>query len=213
MRYIDTMTGYEACKMYMALKLHFDPDSTYDFFHYEGRIKWLTPEKFDLRKDKWFFHKLAKTYSDNTTCLFFLAANFFDGATTWVRDMLGEEAKNIYLEKLRIKESLLYLVNEDIDMTLADPQGVLTTEAMRDALRVEDGEYPALLTAAVQGSIHKETLVALNAAMGFLPIWEKKISDTILFPTFKHKCLAYEPFLGIDKKKLREMLKTKLTNA
>jgi len=208
------MTGFEACKMYMALKLHFDPASKYDFFHYEGRIKWLTPEKFDLRKDKWFFHKLAKLYSDNTTCLFFLASNFFEQErVTWVRDLLGEEAKSVYLEKLRVKESLMYLVNEDLDMTLADAGHELTLQDMKDALRVNDGEYPTLLTAAIQGTIDKEALVPLNAAMGFLPIWEKKITDTIIFPAFKHRCLAYQPFLNIDVKKFREALKQRLTKA
>lgn len=200
--------------MYMSLKLHFDPASQYDFFKYEGRIKWLTPEKFDLRSDRWFFHKLSKLYSDNTTCLFFLASNFFEQQkVVWVRDLLDEEAKAIYLEKLRIKESLMYLVNEDIDMTLTNPDGKLTVRAIQDALKITDGEYPPLLTAAIQGSIHKETLIALNAAMQFLPVWEKKITDTILFPPFKHRSLAYEPFLCIDKKKFRETLKMKLTNA
>jgi len=204
MRYLDTMTGHEACKMYMALKLHFDPASKYDFFHYEGRIKWLTPEKFDRRTDRWFFHKLSKLYSDNTTCLFFLAANFFDGQITWVRDLLGEEAKTIYLEKLRIKESLEYLVMQDVDAMLPN---------IKDYLTVSNGENPMLLNMAYQGEVEKETIVALNSAIGFLPMWEKKITDTILFPSFKHRCLAYEPFLGINKKNLRATLKQRLTNA
>jgi hypothetical protein len=188
----------------MALKLHFDPSSKYDFFHYEGRIKWLTPEKFDLRPDRWFFHKLSKLYSDNTTCLFFLASNFFDGTTTWVRDMLGEEAKSVYLEKLRIKESLEYLVLQDVDAMMPN---------LKDYLSVHNGENPLLLNMAYRGEVEKETVVALNAAIGFLPIWEKKITDTILFPPFKHRCLAYQPFLNINVKKFRETLKTKLTNA
>lgn len=196
------MTGYEACKMYMALKLHFDASSKYDFFKYEGRIKWLTPEKFDLRPDRWFFHKLSKLYFDNTTCLFFLAANFFDGQTTWVRDLLGEEAKTIYLEKLRIKESLEYLVMQDVDAMLPD---------IKSYLMVQDGENPILLNMAYRGEVEKETVVALNAAMEFLPVWEKKITDTILFPPFKHHCLAYQPFLNINVKKFRETLKMKLT--
>lgn len=199
------MTGYEACKMYMALKLHFDPSSKYDFFKYEGRIKWLTPEKFDLRKDKWFFHKLAKLYTDNTECLFFLAANFFEQErVTWVRDLLGEEARSVYLERLRVKESLEYLVMQDVDAMAGE---------IKFYLKVENGENPVLLNMVYRGEVEKETLVALNSVIGFLPIWEKKLSDTILFPPFKHRCLAYEPFLGINKKKFRETLKMRLTNA
>jgi len=187
----------------MSLKLHFTPGLTYDFFKYQGKVKWLTPVMFEVRKDRWFFHKLSKLYSDPDQCAFFLASNFFGGNTTWVRDLLGEEAKSVYLEKLRVKESLEYLVWNDVDAMLPD---------FKDYLTVRDGENPMLLNMAYQGEVEKETLVALNAVIGFLPIWEKKITDTILFPTFKHKCLAYEPFLGIDKKKLRETLKMRLTN-
>jgi T4 gene Gp59 loader of gp41 DNA helicase len=196
------LSGYEACRLYMALKLHFEV-GPYDFFRYNGKIKWLTPSKFELRKDRWFFHKLSKRYPDPDTCTFFLASNFFDGTTTWVRDLLGEEAKSVYLEKLRVKESLMYLVLQDVDAMLPN---------FKDYLSVHNGENPLLLNMAYQGEVEKETVVALNAAIGFLPIWEKKITDTILFPTFKHKCLAYEPFLGIDKKKFRETLKMRLTN-
>lgn len=210
MRYTDTMTGYETCKMYMALKLHFDPASQYDFFKYEGRIKWLTPEKFDLRGDRWFFHKLSKLYADNTTCLFFLASNFFhQQKVAWVRDLLGEEAKAIYLEKLRVKESLEYIVMGDLGRLLphdhTNPQ-----DTFKHLVKVIDGEPPALLTLAVQGDIAVETLIVLNTAMDFFSVWEKKMCDTILFPAYKHRCLAYEPFLCIDKKNFRETLKARL---
>lgn len=206
------LTGFEACVMYTALKIHFTP-GTYDYFKYNGKVKNITPANYETRKDRWFFHKLAKVHPDKDECAFFIAANFFERDSLWVRDLLAEEAEEIAREKLRIKESLMYLVCEDIEMTLADSTGTLTVDALKDALKITDGDYPALLRAASQGSIHKETLVVLNAAIGFLPLWHKKLTDTILFPTFAHKCTAYQPFLGIDVKKVRETLKMKLTKA
>lgn len=206
------MTGYEACMMHMALKLHFDPSSSYDFFKYEGRIKWLTPEKFDLRSDRWFFHKLSKLYSDNTTCLFFLAANFFhQQKVTWVRDLLGEEARGIYLEKLRVKESLEYIVTGDL-VRLLPHTHINPQDTFKQLVKVIDGEPPELLTLAVQGDIAVETVIALNTVIDFFSVWEKKMCDTILFPAYKHRCLAYAPFLGIHKKNFREMLKIRLTS-
>jgi len=198
--------------MYMALKHHFDPSSSYDFFKYEGRLRWLTPQKYELRPDKWFCHGLSKLYPDNATCLFFLASNFFEGNTTWVRDLLSEESKIIFQDKLKIKESLEYEVTQDLNIALAGPDGTLTTQALKDALRVVKGRHPTLLTGALQGSIRKETLIVLNSLIGFLPVWEKKISDTILFPPFKHKCVSYEPFLCIDKKKFQQSFRMRLTN-
>lgn len=203
------MSGFELCVLYTALKLHFAP-GPYDYFHYCGKVN-LTPETYEHRKDRWFFHKLASKLKDKETATFFMAANFFSRKSLWVRDLLEEESQEIYRERLRVRDSLFYIVNEDLEMTLADPDGTLTVETVQHALKVVDGENPELLTAALQGNIHTETLIVLNAAINFFPVWEKKITDTILFPAFKNKCLAYQPFLGIDVKKFRETLKTRLT--
>jgi hypothetical protein len=199
------LTGFEVCALYTALKVHFAP-GTYDFFKYNGKIKNLTPSSYELRKDKWFFHKLSKVHPDKAGCTFFLASNFFVRDNFWVRDLLEEEAKIIHLEKLRVKESLIYLVNEDIDKVI----GELTVVTFKDMIAVKNGQYPDLLTAVMHGHISKETLIVLNAAVGFLPSWKNKITDTILFPAFAHKCAAYAPFLEIDAKAVRQMLRKKL---
>jgi hypothetical protein len=196
--------------MYTALKLHFTP-GTYDFFKYHGKVKNITPQNFETRKDRWFFHKLSKVHSDESECAFFIAANMFQRDKLWVRDLLGNEAEDIYREKLRVKESLHYIMTGDLAYLISHESSAV--EQMKEIVRVGDGQAPRLLEMAQQRDIAVETLIALNTAINFLPVWEKKLNDTILFPVFKHKCLAYEPFLGIDKKKVRELVKSKLTNA
>lgn len=198
------MTGYDGYLLYLGLKLHFSPGK-YDFFKYCGRVK-TNPQQFDLRKDRYFFHKLVRKYPDKDTLTFFLASNFFSRKVVWVRDLLTEEAHEVYLERLRLKESLGYTVSQDckkLDINFSRMMKLLT---------VTNGEYPLLLQAAAQGDIHDETFIVLNAVIGFLPVWEKKLTDTILFPDFKHKCIRYQPFLGIDVKKFEKMLKERLTN-
>jgi hypothetical protein len=195
------MTGFDVAQVYMALKAHYSP-GTYDFFKYQGKVKWLTPQRFETHKDKWQFHKFSKLYPDRDTCIFFLASNFFEVGDVWIRTLFTEEAKNIYTEKLRVKESLEYLVMQDVQAM---------TPIFKDYLAVKNGQNPMLLNMAYRNEVLKETIVALNAAIGFLPVWEKKMTDTIVFPTFKHRCLAYEPFLQINVKSLREKLKIHLT--
>lgn len=203
------LTGFDTCVLYTALKLHFTP-GTYDFFKYNGKVKNITPANFDIRKDKWFFHKLAKVHSDESECAFFIAANFFERDKLWVRDLLGTEAEEIYRERLRVKESLNYILSADLDYLLSHERSA--TEQIKELLRVEDGQPPRLLEVAQQRDIEMETVIVLNTAINFLPVWEKKLNDTILFPVFKHKCIAYEPFLGIERKKVHEMLKGKLAS-
>jgi len=161
------------------------------------------PEKFDLRKDRYFFHKLVRKYPTKDELMFFLAANFFSRKVVWVRDLLTEEAHETYLERLKIKESLEYLVMQDVEAMCPD---------FKMYLSVTNGENPLLLNMALRGEVEKETIVALDAAIGFLPVWEQKINDTIIFPDFKHKCLRYAPFLGINVKKFRTLLKSRLTH-
>jgi len=119
-----------------------------------------------------------------------------------VRELLSEEAKNIYLERKRIHESLDYIVTGDI--------GYLFENDFSAVFKIKDGGHPPLLRMALQGDIYKETLIVLNSVMGFFPVWEKKVADTIIFPTFKHKCVRYAPFLNIDKPKFKGMLLSKL---
>ena len=195
------LSGYDGYLLYLGLKLHFSPGK-YDFFKYCGHVK-TNPQQFDLRKDRYFFHKLVRKYPDKDTLTFFLASNFFSRKVVWVRDLLTEEAREVYIEKLRIKESLEYIVTGDL--------GFLFEGDFKALLKVENGENPGLLTLATRGDIHTETFVVLNAVIGFLPTWEKKITDTILFPDFKHKCERYQPFLGIDTKKFQKMLRERLT--
>lgn len=198
------MDGYDACMMYLSMKVHFAP-GTYDYHRYNGKVA-LKFETYEHRKDKWFFHKLAKKYPDKETLEFFLASNFFSRQVLWVRDLLMEESNGVYLERLKAKESLEYLIDQDLNYILQ------RCGNFKDLLAVHDAQFPRLLVMAFQDEIHRETLIALNQAIGFFPMWDTKIGDTILYPVFAHKCLRYAPFLGLpDMKNFRAWLKTRLT--
>jgi len=79
-----------------------------------------------------------------------------------------------------------------------------------DLLKVKSGQHPNLLIQTMQGEIAIETLVILNDIMNFFPMWNKKISDDIVWPTYKRKCEKYSPFLFYDKSKFKSILKENL---
>jgi hypothetical protein len=79
-------------------------------------------------------------------------------------------------------------------------------------MKVRSGEYPDLLVGAMQNSISIETLVILNDMMNFFSMWDKKISDDIIWPSWKLKCEKYAPFITYDKVKFKNILKEAITN-
>ena len=56
------MTGFETFGLYESLKLHFSKDS-YDFFKYNGKTN-HSVQTFENRKDKYFFYKLSRKYTN-----------------------------------------------------------------------------------------------------------------------------------------------------
>lgn len=196
------MDGYDTYCLYTGLKLHFSPGK-YDYFKYYGRTK-TSVHTFELRKDRYFFHKLARKYPIKDDLLFFLAANFFSSNIRWVRELLTEEAHQTYLDRLRIRDSLDYMVKQD----LADLPS--NTEDFKTLLSVKE-EYPPLFVMVTHGTIREETLIVLNAVIDFLPVWSGKITDTILYPDFAHKVIRYAPFLQIDVKNFQHILRSHLT--
>ena len=197
------VTGFDAFKLYQSLHLHFT-DPKYDFFRYRGSVKNCTPERFEIRRDKYFFHRLAKRYPNTEELTFFLAANFFAQKVDWVRDVTSDQAEDTFKRCKRIKESLEYIVNSDLG------KWNYTVPTLQAAITVNGGRYPTLLNQALVHDIHEETVVVLNTLVGFLPTWGKNITDNILFPPIKLRYEHYAPFLGINEEIFRKSVRKAL---
>ncbi len=70
--------------------------------------------------------------------------------------------------------------------------------------KVEDGQFPPLLNLLMQKEVTIETMVILNNIFDFIRIWDKKISDDIIYPKVSRKVRKYGAFLtvNVDKYKL-----------
>ena len=67
------MNAHETYQKYMALKRHFTSD--YDIFKYKGKIKNVEHSRFEVRRDKMFFHKLSKLKDAESFMLANMLAN------------------------------------------------------------------------------------------------------------------------------------------
>lgn len=193
---ISDNTGFAAYHLYQAIKLHFTSD--YDYFKYNGKTN-VSQDSFMKNKSKYSFYKLSRRYSYDDLRDYYLA-NFVERDVNWVGEIAGPEGEETYKKWQKRIQRLTYQFEQDI-MSLMD-----SVENPNELLTVKDGQHPKLLVSSQQGDIMIETLVILNDIMNFFPMWEKKIDDNIIWPTYKKRCEKYSPFLIYDKTKFKNIL-------
>lgn len=186
------MTPYEAYCLFLAIKMHFT-NAQYDFFKYHGKVR-SNIDSFHKRRDKYHFAKLAK-HKDPTG---YLVAQYVSGDFTgWVGDCITEEAERRYTEYLARRQSISYNFNIELERL---------SEDFLSHFKVREGQHPSLLVLFKRGGISIETFTILNNHLNFFEIWDKKIDDTVLWPTIRDRCLKYRPFLHYDKAKIKCIL-------
>lgn len=187
------MTGYEAYKLYVALKNHFNSD-TYDFFRYGGKTR-ANVKSFETRHDRYFFSKLAKQKDPQS---YILANIIEDSPNVWVGDLANEQrAEDNYKRWLKRQEALTYNFTNDLDNL---------DSAYNDNLLVEGSNHPLLLKLLIQNKVSIETVVILNDLCGFFRHWNKNIEEDVIWPMMYKKCKKYRPFLRFEKDKLKQIV-------
>ena len=193
------MTGYETFGLYQALKLHFTQES-YDFFKYNGKTN-VSVTTFENRKDKYHFYKLSRRLAQKDDMIDFIVANLVEDEKTWVGSLLMQESEVNYRKHQKVIQSMSYTFENDCKLIFSDcilnPNEVLMT----------DGDYPVLLKKGLQKSVNIESMCLLNNMLGFVPMWSKKIADTIHWPNYRMKLLKYSAFIPKDDVKYKLILK------
>jgi len=189
----NKVTPFEAYTTYLALKNHFTKES-YDFFKYGGKGK-ASQNSFEVRKDKYFFHKLSK-HKDVAN---YIVANILIKDNLWVGDLVNDdEANDIYTEWLKRQQSLTYLFKNEIEKM---------DDNLNKNILVEDGQHPHLLNLYKKKIISGETLVIIDDILGVFKHWNKNISEEVIWPKIRVKLNKYKPFISFDKNKMKVILK------
>ena len=194
------MNGYDLYGLYQAIKLHFTSES-YNFFHYDGKTR-ISVDAFQKRRDKFLFHRLARKYRDDEMVPF-LVANFVHSDDNWTKSLLEEEAESTYREWKRKTDSMSKIYVEDLEK-------IASKDNFNELFKVEDGQFPKLLTAFLQNDVTIETMVILNNIFDFIRIWDKKISDDIIYPKVSRKIRKYGSFLNVNVDKYKILTKETL---
>lgn len=195
------MNGYDLYGMYQAIKLHFGTEN-YNFFTYDGKTR-VSVDAFNKRRDKFLFHRLARKYRDEEM-VSFLVSNFAHNDNNWTKSLLEQEAEEIYINWKRTTEAMSKFYLDDLAKICPD------AKQFNELFKVEEGQFPKLLVSFMQKEVTLETMVILNNIFDFVRIWDKKISDDIIYPKISRKIRKYGSFLNVDVGKYKLLTKKAL---
>ena len=193
------MTGFEVYKTYLAIKLHFTKDD-YNYFTFNGKSR-ASESSFEKRKDRYFFKKLATKF-DKDTILQFFVSHFVENSSTWIGDLSVYNSSTYNAWKKKI-QSMTFMFENDIDYLI----DICNFEDLFDC---KSGNHPILLQAYLGDRVTLESMVILNALVKYIPDFDKKIKEPIVWAEVTKKVVKYEPFLSIDKTKYKRILLQKL---
>ena len=100
------MTGFDAYRIYNAIRLHFNTD--FNAIKYHFKTKASTPSSFEMKKERYFFEKLARTYPNQNDLIAFYTSNFLK-ENTWPTEMKD----HVYKDWQGRLQSVSYLFSED----------------------------------------------------------------------------------------------------
>jgi hypothetical protein len=192
-------TGYDAYALWNALRLHFLSD--YDYFKYNGKTS-VSKESFAKSKTKYYFYRLARKYSiEEFKGL--IIANALGGHLNYAGYLESPEGEKNLREWQKRIQALTYHFEQDIIHLFNEYE-------LKDILAVVDDHHPRLLVELMQHKIKFETVIILDDLMNFMPMWQKKIADDVVWPKYSKIIEKYRPFLNYDRPKFRQILKEKM---
>ena len=194
------VTPYETYQTYLSMKSHFT-NPKYDFFKYGGKSR-ATVSSFNKRKDKYWFEKTSRKYSDQEI-LDFLLSNFITAnnpQNLWIGEIINSGERN-YSEWMKRQQSLTYLFKEQL-------QELLSEKKLDEVLDCSKG-HPLILKKYLGGDLSLETLIIMEKIFSFVKDFDKKLKDPV-WDTVSLKIKKYIPFININmiyyKKILREIV-------
>ena len=194
------MTPFETYQTYLSMKSHFT-NHKYDFFKYGGKSR-ATMASFNKRKDKYWFEKTSRKYSDEEV-LNFLLANFVstdNPQNLWIGEIINSGERN-YSQWMKRKQSLTYLFKEQSNE-------LLSNKNLNEVFDCSKG-HPPVLKKYLGGEISLETFIILEKVFSFVKKFDKKLTDPV-WESVSLKIKKYIPFLNINifqyKKILRDLI-------
>ena len=177
---------------YLAMKKHFTTDQ-YDYHKYRGKIR-ASFDTYRTRNDVFFLHKLAQ--KDDPEKL--LMANMIVKPNIWIREILEQAGEDRYIDWLKKRDSLTRVVKEDLTKL---------RDVYQDNFVSVNGQHPEILRLFIQRQITLETFTILTHSAKIFDYWDANLVDKIVARDIIRLSKKYYPFLDIDQKKFKKVIK------
>jgi len=191
------VTPFETYQHYLSLKNHFT-NPKYDFFKYGAKTR-ASVTSFNKRKDKYWFEKTSRKYSDKEV-VDFLVSNFTatdNPQNLWIGEIINS-GERTYAEWINRQQSLTYLFKEQSNELFLENK-------LDDAFNCSKG-HPPILKKFLGGQLSLETLTIYEKIFGFSKNFDKQLLDPV-WETVSLKLKKYSPFLNIDVFKFKKILR------
>ena len=182
------VTPFETYRTYLSMKSHFT-NPKYDFIKYGGKSR-ATLTSFNKRKDKYWFEKTSRKYSDQEV-IDFLLSNFVNATNPqnlWIGEIINSGERTYAEWKMR-QQSLTYMFTEQ-------SENLLSENDLEKVFNCSKG-HPIVLKKYLGGEISLETLSILEKVFSFKGKFDKKLKDPV-WETVSMKLKKYLPFLNIN---------------
>ena len=192
------VTPFETYQTYLSMKSHFT-NRKYDFFKYGGKSR-ATMASFNKRKDKYWFEKTSRKYSDEEV-LDFLLSNFVSAnnpENLWIGEIINS-GERTYAEWMKRQQSLTYLFKEQSNE-------LLFNKNLNEVFDCSNNKHPIVLKKYLGGEISLETLMILEKVFSFVKNFDKKLKDPV-WETVSLKIKKYIPFLNINVVQYKKILR------
>jgi hypothetical protein len=191
------MTPYNIYREYLSLKSHFNTIK-YNFFKY-AHTRGVSLAKFEARRDRYFFEKLAKHPDPRNLMI----ANFVANPGAWIGDIISEQGQRVYDEWMKRKQSQSYIFKQDLKQLLP---------VFDDNIKIQDHEHPPLIKLYMGGKISAESFVIIVDLARCYSYWNKTLgNDDVMWREVSLLLLKYRPFIQYDRTKYKEFIMAQFT--
>jgi len=192
------VTPFETYQHYLSLKNHFT-NPKYDFFRYGAKTR-ATVTSFNKRKDKYWFEKTSRKYSDKEI-VEFLVANFVavdNPQNLWIGEIINSGDRK-YSDWKQRQQSLTYQFKEQSEK-------LLTENKLEDIFECSKG-HPIILKKYLGGEISLETFSIWEKVFSFQKNFDNKLTDPV-WETVSLKMKKYIPFININVFQFKSVLRS-----
>ena len=191
------VTPFETYQHYLSLKNHFT-NPKYDFFKYGAKTR-ASITSFNKRKDKYWFEKTSRKYSDGEV-VDFLVSNFVaadNPQNIWIGEIINS-GERTYADWKKRKQSSTYLFKEQ-------SEELLSSKELESVFDCSKG-HPPILKKFLGGNLSLENLIIYDIIFEFRERFDKKLDDPV-WETVSLKIQKYKPFLNINVSKYKKLLR------